>query len=963
MGNGDGTFTLKSPTAAVSSPTSAVAGDFNADGHLDLAVGSFNGNTISILLGNGDGTFTAGTTVHAPGSYDVNGMTVGDFNNDGILDLATSCDDTCVVVFPGNNNGTFGAPIVTTIGPASTGFFGIVAGDFNHDGNLDLAATNTNNIVEILLGKGDGTFTAGATLAAGSFPTGLTLGDFNGDGILDLAATNSYNYQASTSPSTVSIYLGNGNGTFQPQVQVGAGDQPGSIATGDFYGNGRLGLAVANGADYGSVPTSVEVFVQPMITPTVTVTPAASSITTPQGLAVTVTVSGGSGNAVPTGSLILSGGGYTSAATALSAGSAIIDIPAGALSLGTDTLTANYTPDAYSSPFYNAATGSASVIVGEAIGSSTTESASFTIPGGTTVGSISVLTQGAPNLDYTQAAGTTCTATTYGSTTTCTVVVNFAPRYAGLRMGAVVLKDGSGSVLFTTYLRSVGMGPQIAFAPGAQSTLGSGFGYPHAGAVNGSGNVYVADTTHSAVKEMSAGCASSSCVTTLGGGFSIPNAVALDGAGNVYVADYQNNAVKEMPPGCTAANYNSNLCTITTLGGGFSGPAGLVVDGVGNVYVSDSNNNAVKMIPAGCTAAKYTGNLCTIAILGGGFSNPQGLAMDSSGNVYVANAANNVVKEIPPGCTSSTCTIPLGGGFYVPAGLAVDASGNVYVADAEDSAVKVMPTGCASSTCVTTLGSGFSYPQGVMLDSAGNVYVADTQNNAVVELSLATPTSLSFAATNVGSQSSDSPQTVTLRNVGNVELTFSGENPIVSANFSGGSTCPAVLLAGSSCAMGFDFIPTALGPITGTAVLTDNNLNANPAVTQTIGLNGTGATPTPLTPYIQVNGGSWQPRSSVTVNPSETVNLGEQVLSGGSYSWSGPSGFIDPATRIASATPLTSASNVFTLTYTNTSGVRGPVTPDVLVYVRVKTLEAEVNGVAEAIRVAGLMNPEGPLQL
>ncbi|MFZ0689830.1 MAG: FG-GAP-like repeat-containing protein [Acidobacteriaceae bacterium] len=362
-GNGDGTFTLKSTTAAGSGPTSAVAGDFNADGNLDLAVGNFSSNTISILLGNGNGAFTAAPTVNAPGSYDVNAMTVGDFNNDGILDLATACDDTCVVVFPGNNNGTFGPPIVTTAGAAYTGFFGIVAGDFNHDGNLDLAATNSNNIVEILLGKGDGTFTAGSTLTAGPFPTGLTLGDFNGDGILDLAATNSYNYQASNSASAISIYLGNGNGTFQPQVQVGAGDEPSSIAIGDFYGNGRLGLAVANSTNYGTVPTSVQVFVQQKITPAVTVTPGASTLSIAQMLAVTVTVSGGSGNAAPTGTVILSGGGYTSPATALSAGSATIDIPAGALSLGTDTLTAAYTPDSDSAPVYNGASGSAPVIL------------------------------------------------------------------------------------------------------------------------------------------------------------------------------------------------------------------------------------------------------------------------------------------------------------------------------------------------------------------------------------------------------------------------------------------------------------------------------------------------------------------------------------------------------------------------------------------------------------------------
>ncbi len=75
-----------------------------------------------------------------------------------------------------------------------------------------------------------------------------------------------------------------------------------------------------------------------------------------------------------------------------------------------------------------------------------------------------------------------------------------------------------------------------------------------------------------------------------------------------------------------------------------------------------------------------------------------------------------------------------------------------------------------------------------------------------------------------------------------------------------------------------------------------------------------------------MNGGGWQQRSTLTVNPGDTVNLGEQVLSGGSYSWSGPSGFVNPGTRIASAAPLTSGANVFTLTYTNTSGVNSTQT-------------------------------------
>ena len=91
--------------------------------------------------------------------------------------------------------------------------------------------------------------------------------------------------------------------------------------------------------------------------------------------------------------------------------------------------------------------------------------------------------------------------------------------------------------------------------------------------------------------------------------------MAVDGSGNVYVAD-NTNAVKEMPPGCTSTNYTSNLCTITTLGGGFR-PDGVAVDGSGNVYVADTYNNAVKEMPPGCTSQLHTACVTT---LGGGFS-------------------------------------------------------------------------------------------------------------------------------------------------------------------------------------------------------------------------------------------------------------------------------------------------------------------------------------------------------
>src|SRR5271157_6346788 len=120
--------------------------------------------------------------------------------------------------------------------------------------------------------------------------------------------------------------------------------------------------------------------------------------------------------------------------------------------------------------------------------------------------------------------------------------------------------------------------------------------------------------------------------TTVGSGFSLPDSVAVDGSGNVYVADAGNNAVKEI---LAAGGY----ATINTLGSGFNDTSGIAVDGSGNVYVADAGNNAVKEILA---AGGYT----TINPLGSGFNNPSGVAVDGHGNLFVADADNNLAEEL-----------------------------------------------------------------------------------------------------------------------------------------------------------------------------------------------------------------------------------------------------------------------------------------------------------------------------
>jgi len=247
LGNGDGTFVAHKDTDVGEGPTALVAAEFNSDGKTDLAVTNQTDNTVSILLGNGDGTFAAPTTLALPGPNSPirrgpgaapAAIAAGVFTTSGNVDLAVVDSGTnSVAIFLGNGDGTFAAPfeISTGITPVA-----IATGDFNADGILDLAVVNQgNDTVSIFLGNGDGTFKPGVTYATGKKPAGIAVGDFNSDSFLDLVVTNE-------TDGTVSLLLGNGDGTFQTQTTTNVGSAPIGIVEGNLSGSSLPAVAVTN---------------------------------------------------------------------------------------------------------------------------------------------------------------------------------------------------------------------------------------------------------------------------------------------------------------------------------------------------------------------------------------------------------------------------------------------------------------------------------------------------------------------------------------------------------------------------------------------------------------------------------------------------------------------------------------------------------------------------------------------
>lgn len=237
LGNGDGSFKDAMTLPLPEQPRAVVLHDFNGDGRLDLAVATAGNHRVTILLGDGTGHFTKGdsySAIKSPVS-----LAVGDFNRDGKSDLAVALRNDKLLILIGRGDGSFLQKGVYEYGDTPTS---VTAADVNEDGLTDLLVTHggaMSNSVVVFLGKGDGTFHTPVPYKTGHSPLSLSILDLNHDRHVDLLVVNGER-------DDISVFFGKGDGTFTPGTSFGANAGPIAAVAQDFDGDGKTDIAVAN---------------------------------------------------------------------------------------------------------------------------------------------------------------------------------------------------------------------------------------------------------------------------------------------------------------------------------------------------------------------------------------------------------------------------------------------------------------------------------------------------------------------------------------------------------------------------------------------------------------------------------------------------------------------------------------------------------------------------------------------
>jgi sugar lactone lactonase YvrE len=503
---------------------------------------------------------------------------------------------------------------------------------------------------------------------------------------------------------------------------------------------------------------------------------------------------------------------------------------------------------------------------------------SFNLAAGATLGSVGILTQGAPGLDFVDGGASTCIPQTYSVSTVCSVHLQFNPQGPGLRTGAIVLYDASGNILASAYSSGTGSAARIALYPASQTVVATQLSGPSGVAVDGFGNLYIADSGNNRIVEMAASGASYASprvlpVTKLNS----PMGMAIDSTGSLFITSNGNDSIVKLPWTGTAFAAQSKLKVAVYA------PSALTFDSVGDLYIADSYDNRIVKLP-------WTGSAFGWPVdPGSGIRIPMGVAIDNSGNLYLAMPYQNKVMEVPviAGKYQTVRTIPFNG-ISFPTSIVFDSSSNLYLLDTGNNRVLMLPWTGSSFGAQVTVASGFNAPIGMAIDSLGNLYVADTGNNQVVRVNLAQPAAANFATTYVGSTSTDSAKVFTLQNTGSQPLSLDAvQYPVDFPERDAASDCANgdVLAAGFGCRFSIDFSPRSPASPASESVSVDIAVTGGSTMQQSIPVSGVALAQIPqtisFTPIANSTYGA--PAIPLQASASSGLPVTFQVVSGPAY--------------------------------------------------------------------------------
>jgi hypothetical protein len=818
-------------------PQAVALGDFNNDGNLDMAIVNSTDNNVSILLSNGDGTFTgpagsalpAGTPPGPPSptfgvGHNPLGLAVGDFNNDGKLDLAVvNQNDNTVSILLGNGDGTFQPQ--TTVSSNGTTPVSVATADFNADGNLDLAVVNqtdsgcsdSNGSVSVLTGDGTGAFpTVLRHICVGILPTSVVVGDFAGFGLPDLVVVNQGGGNASCAPA-------NGTVTFASAVLIDfgpffdsarsycAGKGPSAAAVGDFNGDGVLDVAVTNfssnqvSALPGSGSGTGFNFLTPDSFATGTLGPNSITVGDFNGDGVldlaaaaegssqiSILLGDGSGNFSPAAGSPFSttsatgGRGPASLVAADFNGDGRLDV-ATAESIDNLVTVMLQSPAIQFSP--------PSLSFGNQPENTTSAAKTVTV---TNVGSspLTIETIDITGLNPTafhQTNDCPIDPMTLGTGAFCTVSVTFTPGTIGPLSAAVTVTQKNG-VAENVSLTGSGIAPAISFSPPTVT-----FGATLVGTPNPTPQMVT--------------------VSNIGAFDTTIQTISITGT----------NASDFLP--ITADTCSGQKLTA----------------GTGTCTIT------VSFTPA--AGGLRTAQINVPFLIAGGNLTTQTVALSGEGAAPAVNFAptpltfNNQLKNT----TSAPSTVTLlNDGTYALTMNSVSASGDFAIQSNGCTGTLAVNTSCTVAVTFTPTAVGTRNGTLTFTDN-NNAIPSSQQTVSLVGTGAAPIVSLAIAPQTFGNQqvgTTSAPSTVTLSNLGNWPLTINsivkgGANPGDFAIQSNTCLPPGTVAASASCTVTVTFTPAAAGPRSATLVFTDNNNAAPdpPGVTQTVSLTGTGTAP------------------------------------------------------------------------------------------------------------------------